>query len=187
MTNLLRHRLPTTVEYQGISYPIDYRFNTILKIFALLNDDLFTEEDRLKRAINLFYSDTRPEDTYTAVYLMLQFMSDDECLSESDDKCKPQLLSFEKDANMIYSYFLRVYHIDLQEEHIHWYKFKALIQDVGDTPLLSNIIDIRSTDPSSIPIEKRSKFLAIQRQFSINPTQIPRTLEERNKQWLMDT
>ncbi len=190
MTNLLRHRLPITVEYENVVYAVDYRFSTILRIFALLNDDLFPEEERMKRAINLFYRDKYPEDVNIAAYLMLEFISDeDNAPSENTDTHQEQLISFEEDANMIYSYFLRVYHIDLQEEQIHWYKFKALVQDVGETPLLSSAVSIRNTDPNTIPKERRNKFMKIKRALSLGNkgTNKVETLEERNKRWLMDT
>lgn len=190
MTNLLRNRLPTTVEFENIEYPVDYRFSTILKIFALLYDDLFPEEERLKRAIKLFYSDKYPENLSVAVYLMLQFISDaDDLPQEEHTASREQLLSFEEDANMIYSYFLRVYHIDLQENQIHWYKFKALVQDVGEIPLLSSVINIRSTDVSTIPAERRNKFMKIKNQFSLLNEHVGNreTLEERNRRWLTDT
>ena len=51
------------------------------------------------------------------------------------------------------------YRIDLQDvEHLHWWKFKALLEGLKDDNKLSKILEYRSVDLSKIQDKEQRKF-----------------------------
>lgn len=60
------------------------------------------------------------------------------------------VLDYELDADLIYSAFLGQYSIDLVEiEHLHWYKFLALLSGLNDSTRLREIMGYRCYEPSN--------------------------------------
>ncbi|MFR0815594.1 MAG: Gp15 family bacteriophage protein [Enterococcus casseliflavus] len=49
----LQYRLEDTVEIEGVSYPIDLSFDTVLRLFDLLKDPGLSEPEKILLGINL--------------------------------------------------------------------------------------------------------------------------------------
>ncbi|MFR0815849.1 MAG: Gp15 family bacteriophage protein [Enterococcus casseliflavus] len=43
----LQYRLEDTVEIEGVSYPIDLSFDTVLRLFDLLKDPVLSESEKI--------------------------------------------------------------------------------------------------------------------------------------------
>lgn len=65
----------------------------------------------------------------------------------------PETLNLTQDAPLIRAAFLQAYHIDLENEDIHWEKFLELLQAVPESTTLARIIEIRGR-----PIPKATRF-----------------------------
>lgn len=156
MTNLIRQKLPSTVEVGGNLYQVNPSFDCVLKVLALLNDSLFPVETRIKRSLEMFYID-KVELNQSFVDAMLDFISD----GEKGGKGKGTI-DFEKDCNFIFSHFYRLYGIDLSEDKIHWYKFKALIADLGKDTFLQTKVDLLSTKVSDVPKKNQARLIQLQ-------------------------
>lgn len=63
---------------------------------------------------------------------------------------------YQCDAPYIVAAFQRLYGIDLTTEHVHWFRFRALLRGViGEDCMFSRIIDWRTADLSDMDPEKR--------------------------------
>ena len=189
--NLLKRRLPSTVEVGGISYNIDPRYDTALAILDCMNDELFPEEDRIEMSLDMFYKDAMPSHKTIALALMYDFLNMEEKQSNEPmrgDRKKPQrLLDFDKDGNIIYSHFLRVFGIDLQENPIHWWKFETLLGDLGEKTSLQNVLNIRTMKIEDYPPKDQSRMRELQARYAVDALPSAdahvETLEERNRRW----
>lgn len=189
--NLLKRRLPSTVEVGGISYKIDPRYDTALAILDCMQDELFPEEDRIEMALDMFYVDAMPVHQEVALALMYDFLNmGEEPSSEpihGDVRQSEPLLDFDKDGNAIYTHFLREFGIDLQDDPIHWWKFQVLLQDIGEKSSLQNMLNIRTMKIEDVPVKDRPRIQALKAEYAVNAPRNSKahveTLEERNRRW----
>lgn len=186
MFNILRKDLPLQVTLKAKVYDIDYRFNNILNILACWEDELFPKEDRIKMMLHMFYVQDFPEEESLELFeKMVNFISlGEEVSSSSSSSPYEKIIDYEIDSWAIYSFFARVYKIDLQKEKIHWYRFVVLCQDLDESSNLANIVRIRTTSLNEVAKENRGKLAKLKRKFNL--VKEPQTLEERNRLWLME-
>lgn len=186
MKNLLKVRLPSAVEVGGISYKIDPLCDTALAILDLLNDEAFPKEDRRKMALEMFY-ETVPNDILGAYVEMVRFLSGGELPKDGEEsKSGKRVLDYEQDGNAIYTHVWRLYGIDLQETPVHWWKFLAMMNDLGEKTLLQNLVSIRSTELKDVPEARRAKFAKIKAEVALGSRKVgkkPMTLAERDAMW----
>ena len=75
---------------------------------------------------------------------------------------RTNVLDFKIDENLIYAAFRQAYNIDLydlEQEELHWYKFKALLDGIPPNTALSKVIEIRAYDGDDPDYKKlRDKF-----------------------------
>ena len=185
MINMLKDRLPLTVMVGGISYNVDYYHDTALTLMSLLSDELWTPQERAEKALEIFYGDIIPDNHNEAFYRLLCFLNGvSEIEQEEGGGKNDKIIDFDVDGNVIYTAFLRVYNIDLQDHPIHWWQFKVMLEDLGDTPALNSIIKIRSTDEADVPDKQRGSFRRLKKRYALEGAQKPaETLEERNRRW----
>lgn len=145
--NVLLDKLPR--DYEG--YLINTEFYTGILISECLADSSMPLEKRLSEALHMLYGNGVPQDMNLAVDGLQWFLSGgiDEDKEKGDSEEGIQFMSFEDDAERIYSAFYRCFKIDLQDEDLHWFKFLYLLQDTGDTSL-QNAIQWRTLDDADI-------------------------------------
>ena len=86
------------------------------------------------------------------------------------------MISFSKDADVIFSSFYSQYGINLAEDNLHWYVFLALLRGICGDNVFSRVLEIRSLDLSEVKDEAQKKKLAVLKQKYSLEGQI--TLEE---------
>ena len=70
---------------------------------------------------------------------------------KTDNKKGKQIYSYEFDDEHIYSAFMEQYKIDLNSiKYLHWWKFKALFNDLNENIQFSKIMSYRAMDLSKI-------------------------------------
>lgn len=168
--------LPGTVKVLGSFYQVNTDFKVILKIIELLKDPFFSDEEKASIAIELFYKDKiKPEPDFLTA--MLKFINksnnnffgiadEDEKIDIKDNNAV-SVLSYTQDAEEIYSAFFRVYHIDLLEANLHWYKFVILLSDICEKTNLATKMEIRNIKISDIDPKKRAEFLQVQNKIRV--------------------
>lgn len=158
---------PKGVLGNGIYYPVHTDFGVWLEFAGILE-----EEDGARaamRALRLCYKDKIPLDFDEAFYLLCEFFSGGSLPEKTDGKeCEP-VISFVKDEELIYASFLSEYGIDLSKERLHWWRFLALLKNLGPESSLMKVISIRTTKASDIknPLLRR-RLLRQKKLYSLN-------------------
>ena len=181
--NLLKNRLPSTVEVGGFTFKVATDYGTALAILDCMKDDLFPYEDRVDMALDMFYvGDAWPVSRDLCLALMYDFLS---CGDHDEHKSGRKVMDFDRDGNEIYTAIWRTYGVDLQETPVHWWKFNAMIQDLGEKTLLQNLLNIRTNKIQDVAEEKRAEFAKLQKELAVDGPRIDpdETLEERHRRW----
>ena len=161
MSNILIDLLPSKVKIDGTEYNINSNFRTSVLFSLLMEDEELTEKEKINQALELYYP-IIPHNKIEAVEKIKWFYS---CGKDNDTKPagkkgnSEKILDYEEDAKYIYSAFLSQYRIDLQDiEYLHWWKFKALLDSLGENNKLLEIMKYRSIDISKIEDKEQRRF-----------------------------
>ena len=147
--NMLIDLLPSKVEIEGNDYAIntDFRYGILFEL--LMQDDDLLDDEKMYNAINLYYPSI-PNNLPLAVEKMLWFYKcgKESEIKESSNSGKEgptgEIYSFEYDDDYIYAAFLEQYGIDLQDDNLHWWKFRALFKSLNENVMISKIMSYRS-------------------------------------------
>jgi len=146
-----------------------------LEVIELLQKN--TPKD-LGKAVALFYREPIV-DIEKALEAMIGFLYKKlDCFEHEKGK---KVLDFSKDFDAIFTAIYRVYHIDITEQPIHWWKFLLMIGDISDEPILVHRIKIRGMKLSDIKDPKQRSEIA--KEQSRIRLEEKLSLEERNKKW----
>lgn len=143
--------------------------------------ELLTKQDpkEVGKAVALFYREP-PQDIEESIKAMLDFLY--KKLDHFEHAKGKNVLDFTKDFDAIYTAIYRVYHIDITEEPLHWWKFLLMIGDISNEPLLVHRIRIRGTVLSDIKDPKQRNEIA--KEQSRLRLEEKLSLEERNRKWI---
>lgn len=188
MMNFLTERLPDSINVQGVEYPIQTDFRTILRYSAQMDT---IEEDNLTEIIScmkiVIYRDF-PDDISSAISALNWFIK----CGREEKRNRPsnkllgvnsnQPFDFFIDGELIWSAFRRndVYGIDLLEvPYLHWWKFIAMLDDLPEDTRLHRIMDYRTIDTSNKNISKEARdvYAALQRYYKIRAVKDQRNEE----------
>lgn len=165
MLNVILDGFPS--EYEGYLIRTDFRIG--IQIAQALDDVNLAEPEKTAVAMELLYGNGIPLDRETALSGLQWFMrggiEDDECTSSDG---KPPVYSFEQDNRMIYTAFLARYGIDLTREKLHWFRFLAMLSDLGDCTM-TEVMSIRSTDTTKLSGEQQKHYAALKERYRIRP------------------
>lgn len=150
MTNIILDRLPT--EYKG--YLIRTSFRIGIQISLCLQDEDYSEEERVLIALNLLYGNGMPQDLDVAMEGLNWFIScgNENKKGSANDK---QLFYWDFDNERIFSSFLATYGIDLTKEDMHWFKFIAMIGSLNKDCAFNKAIEIRDYDMKDLSGKNR--------------------------------
>ncbi len=187
--DLITKKLPETVAVDGIEYPIrtDYRvgiqFDTLLKSGK-------SEAEKLGGMLQLYYPKC-PDNLQEAVSRLLWFYQCGETGKEEEErryrkKPKGPAYAFSQDSAYVYAAFREQYDIDLtQLEYMHWWKFIALFESLGEDTKMGRIMYYRIVSTSGMPKDKRAFINEMKKLYEIKDTAPGKkmSLEERNNKW----
>ena len=151
--NILLDKLPTAVKVGGKMYDINADFRTGIRLEMTAVSEL-DDTEKLMRRLLLYYGDIAcvPADVgaaFTAVMNFYHCDKDNASQGGTATNRRTQIYSFEHDAPYIYAAFLQQYGIDLnkiESEDLHWWKFSALFQSLGEDMKISKIMYYRDVD-----------------------------------------
>ncbi len=162
--NLILDKLPNFTP-NGFKIRTDFRES--IKFELLMQDEKINETDKVKLALNLYFYDIdikNTEQLKKAINDMLWFYK---CGKEEQEEKTSQkasggytkrIYSYEFDAEYIFSAFMEQYKIDLNKEHLHWWKFKSLFNSLNEEVLFSKIMSYRAIDLSKIKDKDMKKY-----------------------------
>lgn len=178
--------LPESLKIGGVEYPIHTDFRVILAYDRMLNSGEDNGRTMLQALQSIF--DVIPRDIEEAITALNWFIN----CGKREKQYKPSHkvlginsnlpFDFEEDDLLIWSAFKARYGIDLLKiESLHWWLFRALLDDLGEEVRLSQIMQYRVIDTNMDGISKeRKKFLeAMQRYYKISKYE-----EERDEEFI---
>lgn len=113
--------LPDTVEVDGSVYDIRPGFRNILKILRLQNDPDVLDGHKAELLRRWFFDGEAPEAWAEAFGHFVRAGDEPELPAGERD------FDYEFDAPEIYASFRQLYGIDLMDEDLHWWQFRALL------------------------------------------------------------
>lgn len=184
--NILVDLLPTTIEIDNKKYEINSDFRTSILFELLMQDYSIREEDKIYMALELYYQ-IIPDDINLAIEKMLWFYRCGKSMKTSKGngkgKSATQIYSFEHDDDYIYAAFLDQYNIDLQDiEHLHWWKFKAMLNSLKEDIKIVKIMEYRSIDLSKIKDKEQKAFYKEMKELYKLPDNISNSEKEKLKE-----
>lgn len=155
--SILTSPLPDCIIWKNNTYKLNTDFRTWLEFERIMLDDGIASGEKNRLIRSLCFSEPPPDGAVPEA--LLDFYScghtDKKKLKEKSGK---RLLSFEQDAEYIFSAFYAQYGIDLTKTDLHWYKFRALFAGLSDDNMIVKIMYYRSVDTSSIKDKSKKAF-----------------------------
>lgn len=161
--NVLTDKLPVTVVIWGVEYAINANFRTSILFNKIIDNDEVEEDERILGILKLYYPHLpQAEHLNEAIEKIMWFYRCGKEIKETKNSKSisiNKILSYEHDAEYIYSGFLEQYSIDLQKDNnLHWWKFKALFDGLREDTQIKKIMCYRSIDLKEIKDEKQKEF-----------------------------
>lgn len=177
--------LPGTLNINGTEYPINTDFRAVLKYDRCLRME--DEARGLYEALNALYI-TIPPDVEAAVTAANWFVN----CGKSEKAHAPsnrilgvngkKSFDFEEDDIRLWTAVKTRYGIDLlQVDHLHWWLFRGMVDDIGEDSVLSRIMYYRTVDVNADELpKKRKEFLtALQHFYELHECE-----EERDEEFI---
>ena len=190
--DLLTESLPETVRIHGKEYPIQCDFRIGIKLDGILRSEL-EEQEKIKRMLVLYFKENIPPDIPAAIDKIIWFYRCGELLDNEDEekkkrryirrKSKDPACVLTQDAPYVYAAFMDQYGIDLTSvTFMHWWKFMALFESLGDETKMSKIMYYRQASTSGMSKERRAFINEMKKIYKIKGTK-KMTLQQRNQRW----
>lgn len=190
--DLLTEALPESVRIHGKEYPIQCDFRIGIKLDGILRSEL-EDQEKIKRMLVLYFKDNIPQDIPAAIDKIIWFYRCGELLDNEDEekkkrryirrKSKDPACVLTQDAPYVYAAFMEQYGIDLTSvTFMHWWKFMALFESLGDETKMSKIMYYRQASTSGMSKERRAFINEMKKIYKIKGTK-KMTLQQRNQRW----
>lgn len=190
--DLLTNDLPTTVKVCGTDYPINWDFRVGIKLDGILRSDL-EEIQKIEQMLYLYYGKEHiPPDVSQAIDQIIWFYRCGELPDDEEEKKKRRYVRrrskepacvLTQDAPYVYAAFMDQYNIDLTcIEFMHWWKFMALFESLGDGTKMSKIMYYRQASTSGMSKERRAFINEMKKLYKIKGAK-KMTIQQRNQNW----
>lgn len=155
----LTERIDDTFLFKGVTCTVNMAFDNILLLFEMFDDDNIPEYEKPLLGLEMLivnYHDGLAFDSIEEALEMFKYIMSEFVNAKKDKQKQPQpeedaeesviTFDFTKDAELIFASFFAVYKIDLFEQQgkLHWHKFCALMNNLGDEAPLSKAIGYRT-------------------------------------------
>lgn len=189
--NIITEKPPETVNIGGTEYPINWDFRVGIQFDGLKVSGM-REEDKFVKILQLYYPKV-PVDVLGAINKIKWFYCCGNDIQEEDNKqrryqrrdsSKPSH-NFSQDAAYIYAAFKEQYGIDLtQIKHMHWWRFMALFESLGEDTQMWKIMYYRRVSTSGMTKDRRAFINEMKKMYEIRDGSAAKmTLEQRNQKW----
>lgn len=190
--DLLTEALPESVRIHGKEYPIQCDFRIGIKLDGILRSEL-EDQEKIKRMLVLYFKDNIPPDIPAAIDKIIWFYRCGEVLDNEDEekkkrryirrRSKDPACVLTQDAPYVYAAFMDQYGIDLTSvTFMHWWKFMALFESLGDETKMSKIMYYRQASTSGMSKERRAFINEMKKIYKIKGTK-KMTIQQRNQRW----
>lgn len=137
------YELPTSVDIDGNTYEINYKFGDVLDIFKVLEDPDLLDQEKLLVALSKFYKEEIPSNCMEeAAELMVKFLDGNKNYSSSSKS--PKLYDWEQDFSLIVAPVNKVLGYDIRgKKDVHWWTFLSAFMEIGECTF-NTFVGIRS-------------------------------------------
>lgn len=152
---MINYELPKNIFIDGKTYHInkDGDFRIILDILSVLNDNNFSDEEKLTCSLIIFYNFDVPCNLEEAQMKMFDFISCGKKESHNTDK-KP-IMNWEKDFDLIISPINKALGYETREKkYLHWWTFFGGYMEIEKECIFSYIVNIRQKKNNGISLDK---------------------------------
>ena len=149
---------PEAVDFDGETLPLNLAFDNVLRALDAGEDEGLSRADRIEAQCLILLRDVTqcPRDYRNQLRLLAAIF---ELFPKSEgEKSTERALDFHQDAAMIRSGFMRI-GIDLTKQHIHFFQFLELLNDLPSDTALMRTVDIR-LKPLPKPTKSNSEYIA---------------------------
>lgn len=183
----LESALPETVEVNGRAYPVFSDFRDWINFDRLIFDLTVPYDDKVLLFLKWYTGDV-PTDIDAAILALLEFYL---CgrklpLVKEGERVKPvrRVSDLAHDAPYIFASFYHAYGLDLTTAHLHWWAFRALLDNLPDGTKYEQILGYRSLDMRKVPKEQRERYRKLRAAYALPSEHKYESLDERNRKWL---
>lgn len=186
--NIITDGLPKEVVIDDGKYQINWDFRIGMKFDEIMESEA-PDIVKLEKLLALYYP-KYPNNLEEAVEKMLWFYRGGKAEKKEEKKERYKrrpnrgpAFSFSQDAPYIYAAFKEQYGIDLlSREKLHWWKFLALFESLGEETKMAKIMYYRTVSTSGMSKDRRAFINEMKKAYKLDGGK-KLTLEERNQQW----
>lgn len=154
MFNVMLDEFPT--EWKGYELNTDYRIG--IQISQVVKDDSLTKYEKVRTLTYLMFKDKAPDDIAERLDCVTWFLNG-WCYDNHKGGSHEDVMDFDIDAGRIYSAFMAQYHIDLNVEDMHHWKFMNLLTNLEECAF-TRVIDIRTKKvDGKMTKEERERYM----------------------------
>lgn len=158
--SILTEPLPDYVVVRGEKYRVNTDFRVWLK-FTSLAFEKFTNAQKAFEIIALVY-ERIPSNLIDGLKALLEFYNLNREREEINEgkSVSVRAYDFEHDASSIYAAFRQQYGIDLLNDNLHWWEFRALLDNLTEDTAFIKTVQYRNMDLSEIKSDELRKHYA---------------------------
>lgn len=173
--NILTNQFPTKIN--GCKVNTDFR--VMIQYEKLIRNNKLSEEQKIEEILDLFYID-KPKNIEKAIKgLNWFYRCGDTKQANQSSGSNAVAYDFEQDDYLIVAAFYQVYHIDLEVETMHWWKFSALLVALPKDTLFMEIVGYRIVDTKDMPKKMKAFYKRQKEKYAIKIDKPKMTLQER--------
>lgn len=178
--SVLTDALPNTIVIDGRKYKINTDFRVGIQFESMIMSNRWD----IEKIFRLYFTDETPEDmkaAFKAIELFYCCGKQREKTAKSEaKKAYKQAYSFDMDAEVIVADFWRFYNIDLTQEGLHWWVFRALLDGLPADSNFRERVYYRTCDLKKLSKNERKRVSEIRSRIEIKQRKEKKTLEARN-------
>lgn len=181
--NLLIDGLPDSIEIEGRMIPIKTSFRTGILFEQMILDQSMDDLEKIETMLELYIPGQRFNTEAALIEAVEKINWFYRCGADLDETIRGdgpgevQPFNYEIDADYIYAAFRQAYNIDLAENDLHWWQFRALFKSLPETTQFMKIIGFRTVRISN-------KFSKEQKQYYERMKRLYKLPESKNRQQL---
>lgn len=174
--SILSAPLPEYIEVFDGKYGVHTDFREWMEF-----EDMMKTNPPAKRYAEMFkkYYISLPPKFSEAVYALCKFYAGGIMPQGNNRNSGKRLYSYSQDADLIYCAFYAQYHIDLEKENMHWWKFLALFRGLDENSRFMQIVRLRSMDLNEIKDKnERARIAGLQKKYALIDERSPERQDE---------
>ena len=163
--SILNMPLPEDVEISGGKYKVHTDFRQWIEFEKIIR--INPPAKRYAEMLTKYYISLPPK-LSDAISALCRFYAGGTLPQKNSAGTGQRLYSYDRDAQMIYCAFFAQYHIDLEKENMHWWKFLALLRGLDENSRFMQVVRLRAMDINEIKDKnERRRIAALKRKYAL--------------------